>query len=104
MSSRIFENWIFTSPMYRCRFTAIHGYTTAIVLEYRVPSSWISFLRRFLEEFENSQKNRARNAWVAAFRRETPILTHVEKRLAQPQRPCKASSTKFSSNHILNIY
>jgi hypothetical protein len=56
MSSRIFENWIFTSPLYRCRFTAIHGYTTAVVLEYRVPSSWISFLRRFLEDFENSQK------------------------------------------------
>ena len=35
MSSRIFENWIFTSPLYRCRFTAIHGYTTAVVLEYR---------------------------------------------------------------------
>ena len=34
-------------------------------------------------------KNRPRNAWETAFRRETPILTPIEKRLAQPQRPLR---------------
>ena len=46
------------------------------------------FLRRFRENFENSEKP-AQKRLRTAFRRETPILTPIEKRLAQPQRPVR---------------
>jgi hypothetical protein len=46
------------------------------------------FLRRFLENFENFKKPGQKRR-ETAFRRETPILTPVEKRLAQPQRPLR---------------
>ena len=47
------------------------------------------FLRRFFSRISRILKNRPRNAWETVFRRETPILTPIEKRLAQPQRPLR---------------